>query len=156
MLFDNLKSALADIDALGDYNLDRLIKHYDIDVQYANMTHTINGYTLPLTRTIFINNQLDYTERIKAHELMHCLLDDTVQPLIESIMVDGSKTENRADRGAFYVMIKEYIELTNIEPEDFDVLRFCKQYHIPDRYIFLAANVAEDALSVTIPDLDLY
>jgi len=114
MLFGNLKSAFADIDTLGDYNLDRLIKHYDIDAQYSNMTHTINGYTLPLTRTIFINNQLEYTERIKAHKLMHCLLDDTVQPLIESIMVDDSKTENRADRGAFYVMIKEYIELTSI------------------------------------------
>lgn len=70
--------------------------------------------------------------------------------------MDGSKTENRADRGAFYIMIKEYIELTNIESGEFDVLRFCKQYHIPDKYIFLAADVAESALSVTISDLDLY
>ncbi|WP_367294838.1 hypothetical protein [Levilactobacillus yonginensis] len=53
-------------------------------------------------------------------------------------------------------MIKKYIELTNVEPEEFDLLCFRKQYHIPDRYIFLAANVDEDTLSVTIPDLDLY
>ncbi len=98
MLFDNLQSALAGIDTLVDYHLDSLINHYDIDVQYSNMTRTINGYALPLTRTIFINNQLDYPERIKAHELMHCLLDDTVQPLIKSIIVDGFKTENRANQ----------------------------------------------------------
>lgn len=156
MLFDTLDSALASIDKSSDYNLDRLIKSYDIDCRYEYLPNSIRGYSMPLTRTMFINSSLEFPDRVKAHELIHCLIDDSAEPLIESTYVSNSRIENRADHGGLYLMIKEYITLTGIEPEDFNVLNFCEQCHIPAKYVFQSANVAESALNIKIPDSSLY
>ncbi|MBS0948338.1 hypothetical protein JK167_11685 [Levilactobacillus brevis] len=156
MLFDTLDSALADIDKSSDYNLDRLIRNYDIDCRYEYLPNDIHGYSMPLTRTMFINNSLEFPDLVKAHELIHCLIDDSAEPLIESSYVSNSKIEGRADHGALYLMIKEYITLTGIEPEDFNVLNFCNQCRVPAKYVFQSANAAESALDITIPDSTLY
>lgn len=157
MLFDNLESAIADIDALQDYNLDRLIKHYGISFQYSSeLPNRVYGFSLPYTNTMFINANTRYSERIKAHELIHCLVDDSANPLVESTYVNNSKTESQADRGGFYLMIHEWLDLTGVEPQDFNIETFCVQNHIPRKYVFMVADVAEQALKIKIPKLKLY
>jgi len=156
MLFDTLNSALADINASRDYNLDHLINRYDIDCQYQALTGNIKGFSLPLTRTMFINSDLQNTDQVKAHELIHCLLDDSVEPLLETSMVNNSKIENRADWGGLYLMLKEYQSLYDVNPESFNIVSFCEQSHIPSKYEFLAASAAEQAFDITIPDAAFY
>ncbi|ARW21822.1 hypothetical protein [Levilactobacillus brevis] len=157
MLFDTLDGAIADIDSLQDYNLDHLIKHYGISFQYSsNLPNRVYGFSLPYTNTMFINANTEYPERIKAHELIHCLVDDSAEPLIESSFSSNAKIESRADRGGLYLMIHEWLAFTGIESQDFNIETFCVQNHIPRKYVFMAAGVAEQALDVKIPKLKLY
>lgn len=157
LVFDTLDAALADVDTLQDYNLDRLIKHYEISCQYSSvMPENIYGFSYPLSKTMFINESIRYSERIKAHELIHCLVDDSAEPLIESSYVNNAKIESRADRGGLYLMIREWLNLTGVEPQDFNIETFCVQNHIPRKYVFMAADVAEQALDIKIPKLKLY
>lgn len=155
-LFDGLDSALADIDASSDYNLDHLISRYDIDFEIEPMTKDINGFSLPLTRTMFVNQDLQYMDHVKAHEIIHCLVDDSAEPLIESSYVNNSKIENRADWGGLYLMASEYQSLYDVEPESFNIIKFCAQCHIPKKYEFLAASAAEKVFNITIPDTAFY
>ncbi|WP_143463737.1 hypothetical protein [Levilactobacillus enshiensis] len=155
-LFDGLDSALADIDTLQDYNLDRLIDRYDIDFQSVLLPADINGYSMPLTRTMFINQNAEYTDRVKAHELIHCLVDNSVEPLIEGSLVNGSKIERRADWGGFYLMVKEYQSLYDVEPEVFNIVNFCEFAHVPSKYFYTAADAAEKVFNITISDKAFY
>jgi len=155
-LFDCLDSALADIDTLQDYNLDRLISRYDIDFQSVLLPADINGYSMPLTRTMFINQNAEYTDRVKAHELIHCLVDNSVEPLIEGSLVNGSKIERRADLGAFYLMLKEYQSVYDVEPEVFNIIQFCELTHVPSKYFYTAADAAEKVFGITISNKSFY
>ena len=155
MLFDTLDEALADIDSLQDYNLDHLIKHYGISFQYSSsLPNRVYGFSLPYTNTMFINSNTEYPERIKAHELIHCLVDDSANPLIESTYVSNTKIEGRADRGGFYLMIMDYLNLTSIEPSQFNILKFCEQYHVPEKYVYTAGLVANQVLDISLDDDD--
>lgn len=155
MLFDTLDEALADINDLQDYNLDRLIKHYGINCQYSSgLPKRVYGFSLPYTNTMFINDKLRYSERIKAHELIHCLVDDSANPLVESSFVNNSKIEARADRGGFYLMIKEYLSLIDIDPGDFNILTFSEQCHIPAKYVYTAGLAAEKVFGIKYSEAD--
>ncbi|WP_334427176.1 MULTISPECIES: hypothetical protein [unclassified Levilactobacillus] len=155
-LFDGLDSALADINTLQDYNLDRLISRYDIDFQSVQLPVDINGYSMPLTRTMFVNQNTKYTDRVKAHELIHCLVDDSVEPLMEGSLINGSRIERRADLGSFYLLIKEYQSLYDIDPEVFSIVRFCEFAHVPSKYFYTAADAAEKVFDITISDKAFY
>ncbi|PTM21769.1 hypothetical protein DA798_08620 [Lactobacillus sp. PFC-70] len=155
MFFDTLDAALDAIDALQDYNLDRLIKRYGINCQYSSMMpERVYGFSLPLTNTMFINGNVDFTERIKAHEFIHCLIDDSASPLVESTYVNNSKIEARANQGGFYLMIKEYLSLTDIDPKEFNILTFSEQCHIPAKYIYTAGLAAEKVFNVKYTEAD--
>jgi len=157
LLFDNLDSALADINALQDYNLDHLIKRYKISFQYSSeLPKRVYGFSLPYTNTMFVSQSLEHGERVKAHELIHCLVDDSANPLVESSTVNNSKIESRADWGGLYLMIKEYQSIYDVEPESFDIIQFCEYAYIPDKYVFMAANVAEKVFNINIPDNAFY
>lgn len=155
MLFDTLDGAIADIDSLQDYNLDYLIKHYGISCQYSSsLPNHVYGFSLPYTNTMFVNVNTEYPELVKAHELIHCLVDDSASPLIESTYASNTKIEGRADRGGFYLMIMDYLSLTGIEPSQFNILKFCEQYHVPEKYIYIAALVATQVLDISLDDDD--
>lgn len=58
MLFDTLSEALADIDALQDYNLDHLIKHYGISFQYSSSLQIAYMVSLFPTPTLCSSTQI--------------------------------------------------------------------------------------------------
>ncbi|AVK60563.1 hypothetical protein C5Z25_01710 [Lactobacillus sp. CBA3605] len=151
MIFETLDDALADISKLGTWDSDRLIAHYDISCQYTDdLPENVNGYSIPLTRTMFVNERAASPYHVQDHELMHCLTDSSSEPLIETAMVSNTKIEFRANFGAFCIMVMDYITKSGIEPEDFDILRFGKAYNIDTKYLLNARNAAEKMLKIKI------
>lgn len=160
MIFNTLDEGLMAIDHLGNYNPDNIIKSFDMDLHYSNlMPNSINGYTFPLTRTLFINSKyMDKNTEVhpKCHEIIHCLVDNNAEPLLESSYVSNSRIEARANNGAFYIMIKWYLQLTGIEPSDFNILRFKEAFNLDPKLIYPAANVAEKIINKHIQDHEFY
>lgn len=157
MLYDTLDEALTDMNSLGTWDPDRILNHYGITCHYTqDLPSTINGYSLPLTRTFFINENAASPTFVKCHELQHCLLDSTVEPLIDTSMVSNTKIEARANLGALYIMVKHYIEQTGITPTEFNILRFGEAYELAPKYTFMAGNAAEMALGIKIPKQQFY
>ncbi|AVK62439.1 hypothetical protein C5Z25_12015 [Lactobacillus sp. CBA3605] len=151
MIYDTLDEALTDMQTLGTWDPDRLISHYGITYHLTSgLPDNINGYSIPLTRTFFINEKTSFPTFVKCHEFYHCLLDDSIEPLIDTSMVSNSKIESRANHGAFYIMIKNYVNESGIEPQDFDVTRFSDAYCLEPKQQLFIRNIAEDALGIKI------
>ena len=151
MIYDTLQEALTDMETLGTWDPDRLIRYFGITYHYtSDLPDNINGYSLPLTRTFFINENTKSPIFVKCHELQHCFLDPTVEPLFDTCMVSISKIESRANRGAFYIMIKNYLNTTDIEPDDFNILRFAESYQLETKHLLFIRNVAEQELGIKI------
>ncbi len=152
MMYSDLPSALGAINDLGNYDFDTLVSCYDIDVQYTySLSENINGYTLPLTRTLFINVFSESQEFTKYHELVHCLVDDTAEPLIETCFVSNSRIEHRANLGALYLMIQNYILQNDVYPESFSVTDFLQQYDLTKKYFDTAMEVAREIFTAKLP-----
>ncbi|VDG18187.1 hypothetical protein [Lactobacillus sp. CBA3605] [Lactiplantibacillus mudanjiangensis] len=157
MIYETLDEALIDISKLGTWDVDRLIKHYGIECEYTDaLPDNVNGYTFPLSKTIFVNTKAQAKRYVKSHEFSHCLLDDTDEPLVETSMVSNSKIETRANLGAFYMMVKHYVSQTGITPNEFNILRFGEAYELAPKYAFMAGNAAELALGIKIPKQQFY
>ena len=160
MIYDTLSEGLTAIDQLGTYNPDEIISAFDMDLNYSDdMPNHINGYTFPLTRTLFINSK--YADRIseihpKCHEIIHCLLDNSAEPLLESSYVSNTRIEARANDGAFYIMVKWYLQKTDIEPANFNILNFAKVFNLDPKLIYPAANVAEKIINKQIQNHEFY
>jgi len=160
MIYSSLEEGLVAIDQLGAYDPDKIIKAFNIDLHYSNlMPDHINGYTFPLTRTLFINSK--YADRIseihpKCHEIIHCLLDNSAEPLLESSYVSNTRIEARANEGAFYIMVKWYLQKTDIEPANFNILNFVKIFSLDPKLIYPAANVAEKIINKHIQNHEFF
>ncbi|WP_047999944.1 hypothetical protein [Lactiplantibacillus herbarum] len=151
MIYDTLDEALTDMETLGTWDPDRLISHYGITYHYTSgLPNNIKGYSIPLTRTFFINENVVSPTFVKCHEFYHCLLDDSIEPLLDTSMVSNSKIESRANHGAFYIMIKNYVNESGIEPQDFDLTRFSEAYHLEAKQQLFIRNIAENALGISI------
>ncbi|CAM3210342.1 hypothetical protein [Lactiplantibacillus plajomi] len=157
MIYDTLDEALTDIDKIGTWDPDYLISHYELDYRLvSDLPDNVSGYSLPLTRTFFVNSKAYSIVFSKCHEIMHCLLDSTSEPLIDASMVSNSKIEARANHGAFYIMVRHYMNQTGLEPADFDVVRFGETCNLKPKFLFEAGNVAEEALNIKIPKHQFY
>jgi len=151
MIYDTLDEALTDMQTLGTWDPDRLISHYGITYHYTSgLPDNIKGYSIPLTRTFFMNENVASPVFVKCHEFYHCLLDDSIEPLIDTSMVSNSKIEARANNGAYYIMLKDYINITGIEPSDFDLTRFVKFYNLDSKHLLFVRNTVESALGIKI------
>ncbi|WP_338208268.1 hypothetical protein [Lactiplantibacillus paraxiangfangensis] len=151
MIFETLDEALADISTLGTWDSDRLIAHYDVSCHYTDdLPDNVNGYSIPLTRTMFVNEKAASPYHVQNHELVHCLTESSSEPLIETSMVSNSKIEFKANFGAFCIMVMDYISKTGIEPENFDISRFGDAYKIDSKYLLIARNAAEHMLGINI------
>jgi len=160
MIYDTLSEGLTAIDQLGTYNPDEIISAFDMDLNYSDdMPNHINGYTFPLTRTLFINSK--YLGKLteihpKCHEIIHCLLDNNAEPLLESSYVSNTKIEARANNGAFYIMTKWYLEKTGINLADFNILDLAETFSLDAKLIYPAANIAEKIINKHIADHEFY
>lgn len=160
MIFSSLEEGLIAIDHLGTYDPDEIIKAFDIDLIYSDlMPNNINGYTFPLTRTLFINSK--YLGRMteihpKCHEIIHCFVDNNAEPLLESSYVSNTRFEARANNGAFYIMVKWYLQRTGINPINFNILRFAETFSLDSKLIYPAANIAEKIIDKHIEDHEFY
>jgi len=151
MIFETLDNALADISTLGTWDSDRLIAHYDVSCHYTDdLPDNVNGYSIPLTRTMFVNEKAASPYHVQDHELIHCLTENSSEPLIETSLVSNSKIEFKANFGAFCIMVMDYITKTGIEPNDFDIVRFGENYNLESKYLLDARNAAEKMLGINI------
>lgn len=151
MIFTTLDEALTDIKSLGTWDLDHLMKHYQIACHYVDtLPDNINGYTIPDTRTCFINSKVESPLFVCHHEFTHVLLDQSTEPLIDASFVSNSKIESQANHGALYVMINNYIDKCNVDPDDFNIMHFAAAYDLDSKYILDARNIAEKILGINI------
>lgn len=144
MIFESLEEALNNLNTFPSYNIDAFINYFRISLHYTELLPSnINGYSIPLTRTMFINEHASNKLFVKHHEFIHCLLDENAEPLIESVYMEGTKIEHRADIGALAMMIKEYVGYLDIKPSDFNVMHFRQYYGLDSMYLYDVANIAE-------------
>ncbi|MBQ0837543.1 hypothetical protein KBP51_14045 [Lactiplantibacillus pentosus] len=47
-------------------------------------------------------------------------------------------------------MIKNYLNTTDIEPNDFNILRFAESYQLETKHLLFIRNVAEQELGIKI------
>ena len=151
MIFDSLEEALNNLDTFISYDIDAFIKHFKISLHYTeSLPDNINGYTVPLTRTMFINEHARNKLFVKHHEFIHCLLDENAEPLIESVYMEGTRIEHRADVGALAMMIKEYVGYLDIKPSELNIMHLYQYYGLDDKYLYDLANVAEKLYGIRI------
>ena len=151
MIFDSLEEALNNLDTFISYDIDAFIKYYKISLHYTeSLPDNINGYTVPLTRTMFINEHARNKLFVKHHEFIHCLLDENAEPLIESVYMEGTRIEHRADVGALAMMIKEYVGYLDIKPSELNIMHLYQYYGLDDKYLYDLANVAEKLYGIRI------
>lgn len=151
MIFGSLKEALANLDTFPSYNINAFIKYYQIGLHYTeSLPDNINGYTVPLIRTMFINERCKNKLFVEHHELIHCLLDENAELLIESVYMEGTRIEHRADIGALSMMLKEYVLYLDTKPTEFNVVHFQQYYGLDDKYLYDIANVAEKMFNTKI------
>ncbi len=87
---------------------------------------------------------------VEHHELIHCLLDENAELLIESVYMEGTRIEHRADIGALSMMLKEYVLYLDTKPTEFNVVHFQQYYGLDDKYLYDIANVAEKMFNTKI------
>lgn len=151
MIFNSLDEALQSIDTITPFNIDCLIQTFHIRLHYSEeLPRSINGFVFPLTRTIFVNSMSHDKTFVKYHEFIHCLVDDSVEPLVESSYVSNTKIEHRANVGALSIMIKEYMTILDIDARQFNVMQFQQYYGLQDKYLYDVASVFESVLNMNI------
>lgn len=151
MIFGSLKEALANLDTFPSYDLDAFIKYFRIGLHYTeSLPDNINGYTIPLTRTMFINEKCRNKLFVEHHEFIHCLLDENAEPLIESVYMEGTKIEHRADVGALSMMVKEYVRYLDLKPSELNIIHLQQYYGLDDMYLYDIANVVEKLFDMKI------
>lgn len=69
-----------------------------------------------------------------AHELVHALLDSGSSYLLENEIVSTLKTEARANKGALFLLLRNYYYVLNID--GFNICSFMNFYHIPEKYFY--------------------
>jgi Zn-dependent peptidase ImmA (M78 family) len=149
MIFEDLDEALENLNERPVYDIDHFIKDFEIKVHYTDtLTDNINGYTIPMTKTLFINNRAPAKLFVKCHEFTHCLLDSNSEPLIETSYMIGSRIEHRADMGALTIMVQQYVTNGLIEPHEFSVTRFQQDFGLHSKYLYDIAAAAERVLGV--------
>ncbi|MDR7924343.1 ImmA/IrrE family metallo-endopeptidase [Latilactobacillus sakei subsp. sakei] len=117
----------------------KLITEFDIDiVRTDEMPDTLLGLALPKTRTIFLNNNQSTIGEsfILSHELTHVLMGVESAAFYKSSYVSTRKTEVAANEGAFFMLIKEFINKWSIDKFNFNVEGFINYYRIPSMYYF--------------------
>lgn len=151
MIFDSLKEALSSLDDFPSYDIDAFMRYYHISLHYTeSLPDNINGYSIPLTRTMFINEKSKDQLFVKHHEFIHCLLDENAEPLIESQYMEGTRIEHRADVGALSMMIKEYVRYLDLKPSELNIMHFQQYYGLDDMYLYDIASAVEKLYGIRV------
>lgn len=127
-----------------DYH--ELISDFDIDVVYTDtMPSKFLGYAVPDIQTIFIRTHLSEIGQqfIEAHEVTHVLLGSETAAFYHSSYVSNRKTELKANYGAFFILLRTYLNVWGISKSNFDIDRFLNYYEIPGMYYFQAQSFIE-------------
>ncbi|GEP21145.1 hypothetical protein FC71_GL001022 [Latilactobacillus sakei subsp. carnosus DSM 15831] len=130
---------------LFDYQ--KLINEFNIDIVRTNeMPETLLGLAVPRTRTIFINTAPSPVGEtfVLIHELTHVLMGVESAAFYKSSYVSTRKNEVMANNGAFFILVREFINQWSIDKLHFNVNTFMDYYRIPLMYYFqIEAFVAQ-------------
>lgn len=122
---------------LFDYQ--KLINEFDIDIVRTNeMPETLLGLAVPRTRTIFINTAPSPVGEtfVLIHELTHVLMGVESAAFYKSSYVSTRKNEVVANNGAFFILVREFINQWGIDKSHFNIESFLNYYRIPPMYYF--------------------
>lgn len=135
---EELKTNLDD-DVTDPY---QIAKDFNLKIVEVALPSTINGFCEPISQYILINNKIT-DSRFKlfviAHEVVHTLLDKHPAAL-ENNTVNTLKTEARANKGAFYLLARNYKAITGLENDEINVLDFMNAYHLPMYFYYFVEH----------------
>lgn len=114
----------------------QIAKDFDCVVMEKILPKHIQGFTEPIFQYIFVNQELKqrFKQFVVAHELIHCLIDKSPSYLEENSSVNTIKKEARANKGAFFLLLRHYYSIFNVN--EFDILDFMNYYQIPEKYYY--------------------
>lgn len=125
-------------DSLDDDVTDpyQIAKDFDCIVIEKTLPKYIQGFTEPISQYIFVNRKLNHRFKkfVVAHELIHSLVDKSPSYLEENSSVNTIKKEARANKGAFFLLLRNFYSIFNVD--EFDILDFMKYYQIPEKYYY--------------------
>lgn len=128
MIWDSLDSNVTD-----PY---QIAKDFDCIVIERKLPKHILGFTEPISQYIFINQKLNqrFKKFVVAHELIHSLIDKSPSYLEVSCSANTIKKEARANKGAFFLLLRNFYSIFNVN--EFDITDFMKYYQIPEKYYY--------------------
>lgn len=144
VIYSCLNDALKDIETTNIFSIEELLKHFDISVNYSELTDNIDGFSIPSIRTVFIKQSYANTiaaDYPLAHELTHCLVDDEACPLINDSFTYDSKVENNADVGALYLLARQYGNINDVDYKDIAPYILLNRYSISNKH-YLQSEIA--------------
>lgn len=132
-IWDNL-----DDDVTDPY---QVAKDFDCIVIEKTLPKHIHGFTEPISQYIFVNRKLNnqFKKFVISHELIHSLIDQSPSYLEENSCINTIKKEARANKGALFLLLRNYYSIFDIN--ELDVLEFMKYYQIPEKYYYFLNNV---------------
>lgn len=135
-------------DSLDDDITDpyQIAKDFDCIVIEKILPKHIQGFTEPISQYIFINQKLNHRFKrfVVAHELIHSLIDKSPSYLEENSSVNTIKKEARANKGAFFLLLRNFYSIFNVE--EFDILDFMKYYQIPEKYYYFFEQCIKEVI----------
>ncbi|XRJ96368.1 hypothetical protein ACPBEI_08185 [Latilactobacillus sakei] len=121
------------------YDYRELLVDFNIEiVNTDNMPDKYLGFAIPGTRTIFMKNGITHInpEFIEAHETTHILLGSIPAAFYNSSYVSNRKVESQANEGAYFILLRKYVNNFDLSREDFILENFMNSYKIPNMYYF--------------------
>lgn len=126
---EELKANLDD-DVTDPY---QIAKDFNLKIIEVGLPSTINGFCEPVSQYLLINSRITdqrFKSFVVAHEVIHALLDKH-PAACENNTVNTLKTEARANKGAFYLLARNYRAVTGLENDEINILDFMNTYHLP-------------------------
>lgn len=115
----------------------KIANDFDCRIVESELPSSVYGFSEPISQYIVINKSIDkrFKYFVVAHELVHSLLDCHLCYL-ESGSVNTLKTEARANFGAYYLLIRNYIALTGFNLQEININAFMNAYHLPSYFYY--------------------
>ena len=120
----------------------QIAKDFNLKIVEVTLPPTINGFCEPISQYLLINSKIT-DQRFKlfvvAHEVVHALLDEHPAAL-ENNTVNTLKTEARANKGAFYLLARNYKAVTGLEDNEICIQDFMNAYHLPMYFYYFVEH----------------
>lgn len=120
-----------------------VLQKYGIQLKLLNLDS--EGYYDSTLKIMFVNEKLSEFEMKKAiyHELGHGVLHDELTALYK-MPVPRSKMEHEADFFMIEALLKDYLSVNTIPPEEINPVQFIESNGLDPKYEFTVKEILQE------------